>query len=155
MYCDTELHNIDVICPSVDINIRAATSSYCGGLVAFGHLEGPSGPLDSCKKKKNWTPIFFIGGPHLYPPCRHPPYPLHIYIFFFTTTPIFVPIWQFFNFTTHFTTNFTTNHYQYYHPPPTTCLYLRETQENVLRGLQRFWGGCKVLYLRETQANVC
>ena len=39
--------------------------------------------------------------------------------------------------------------------PPTTFLYLRETQANVLRGLQRFWGGCKVLYLRETEANVC
>ena len=32
-----------------------------------------------------------------------------------TTTPIFVPIQQFFNFTTHFTTN----HYHYCHPPPT------------------------------------
>ena len=39
--------------------------------------------------------------------------------------------------------------------PPQRCLYLRETQANVLRGLQRFWGGCKDLYLRETQANVC
>ena len=40
-----------------------------------------------------------------------------------TTTPIFVPIQQFFNFTTHFTTyvtkNFTTNHYHYLHQPPT------------------------------------
>ena len=28
--------------------------------------------------KKNWTPIFFIGGPPLYPPPhRRPPYPLH------------------------------------------------------------------------------
>ena len=26
----------------------APTSSSCRGLVAYGHLEGPSGPLDSC-----------------------------------------------------------------------------------------------------------
>ena len=26
--------------------LQAPTSSSCGGLVAFGHLEGPSGPLD-------------------------------------------------------------------------------------------------------------
>ena len=28
--------------------VRAPTSSSCGGLVALGHLEGPSGPMDSC-----------------------------------------------------------------------------------------------------------
>ena len=80
---------------------------------------------------------------------------IYIYIFFFflsfclfvtiiiimgsisTTTPIFVPIQQFFNFTTHFTTN----HYHYCHPPtpPPQCfLYLTETQAIFLRGLQRF-----------------
>ena len=82
--------------------------------------------------------------------CHH----YHNHVSISTTTQIFVPIRQFFNFTTHFTTN----HYQYCHPPPPPprhFLYLRETQANVLRGLQRFWGGCKVLYLRETQANVC
>ena len=26
-------------------------TSTCGGLVAFGYMEGPSGPLDNCKKK--------------------------------------------------------------------------------------------------------
>ena len=44
-----------------------------------------------------------------------------------TTTPIFVPIRKNLNFTTHLP------------PPPPQCfLYLRETQANVLRGLQRF-----------------
>ena len=44
----------------------------------------------------------------------------------YTTTQIFVPIQQFFNFTTHFTTyfttNFTTNHYHYCHPLPHNVL---------------------------------
>ena len=54
-----------------------------------------------------------------------------------TTRPIFIPIWQFFIFTTHFTIKFTTNHYHYCHPPPPQCfLYLRETQET-------FWEACK------------
>ena len=59
-----------------------------------------------------------------------------------TTTPIFVPIQQFFNFTTHFTTHvttiFTTNHYHYLHRPPQRFLYVRETHTNVLRGMQKF-----------------
>ena len=63
--------------------LQAPTSSSCGGLVAFSHLEGPLGPLDSCKKKI-YNPIFFIGASHLYPPCRRPPYPLHrVYFFIF------------------------------------------------------------------------
>ena len=37
--------------------------------------------------KKKWTPIFFIGGPHLYPPCHHPPYPLHRFFYFFLLLP--------------------------------------------------------------------
>ena len=49
-------------------------------------------------------------------------------------------------FTTHFTANFTTNHYHYPPPtPPQHLMYQRETQLKVLRGLQRFWGGCKYL----------
>ena len=40
--------------------------------MAFGHLEGPLGPMDTCKKKnKNKTfgpPFFFIGTP----PIPHP-----------------------------------------------------------------------------------
>ena len=42
--------------------------------MAFSHLEGPSGPLDSCKKKI--APPFFYKGPPLYPPRRRPPLPL-------------------------------------------------------------------------------
>ena len=53
------------------------------------------------------------------------------------------------------------DNFQFYHkfyhkqqklfPPPTPSppwrffLYLRETQVKVMRGLQRFWGGCKDL----------
>ena len=60
----------------------APTSSSCGGLVTFGHLEGPLGRLDSCKKK--WTPIFFIERPLYTPPCRcPPPTPCTEYFFFF------------------------------------------------------------------------
>ena len=32
-------------------------------------------------KQKIGPPFFFIGGPHLYPPCRRPPYPLHRFFF--------------------------------------------------------------------------
>ena len=64
-----------------------------------------------------------------------------------TTTQICVPIRQFFQF-------YHTFYHTFYHkplpvllstppPPPRHFLYLRETQANVLRGLQRFWGGCK------------
>ena len=66
--------------------LRAPTSSSCRGLVAFGHLQGPLGPLDSCKKKK-LTPIFLLGAPP-YSPQPPPPYPLHRFFFFFFT-PIF------------------------------------------------------------------
>ena len=58
-----------------------------------------------------------------------------------TTTPIFVPIRQFFNFITHFTTN----HYHYCHPPPTTFSVPKrntgkcfERPAKILRGRQRF-----------------
>ena len=33
----------------------APTSSFCGGLVAFSHLEGPSGPLDICIGRDHWV----------------------------------------------------------------------------------------------------
>ena len=70
-------------------DLRATTSSSCGGLVAFSRLEGPSGPLDSCKKKKI-DPHFFYRGPQ--PPCRRPPYPLHrVYIYFFIGPPPLYP----------------------------------------------------------------
>ena len=71
--------------------LRAPTSSSCGGLVAFGHLEDPSATWRALRTlwiavKKNWTPIFFIGGPHLYPslppPPPPPPLPLAQSIFF-------------------------------------------------------------------------
>ena len=73
-----------------------------------------------------------------------------IFLLFLLFLFIIIIIIFFFFFTFFFllfTTHFTTNHYQYCHPPPPTqrFLYLRETQANVLRGLQRFWGGCKDL----------
>ena len=70
------------------------TSSSCRGMVAFGHLEGPSGPPDPTpypyplhrvKKQKKIPPFFVIGGP----PPPSPPYPLHrvkkkfFYFYFF------------------------------------------------------------------------
>ena len=61
-----------------------------------------------------------------------------------TTTPIFVPIRQIFNFTTHFTTN----HYHYCHPPPPPPIMFSVPKRNtgkcferpakILRGRQRF-----------------
>ena len=58
-----------------------------------------------------------------------------------TTTPIFVPIRQFFNFTTHFTTN----HYHYCQPPPTQFSVPKrntgkcfERPAKILRGRKRF-----------------
>ena len=58
-----------------------------------------------------------------------------------TTTPIFIPIQQFFNFTTHFTTN----DYHYCHPPPTTFYVPKrntgkcfERTAKILRGRQIF-----------------
>ena len=57
--------------------------------MAFGHLEGPSGPLDSCKKK--WTPIFLWEAPTNTTPAAAPLTPC-TELLFFTTTPIFVEI---------------------------------------------------------------
>ena len=37
--------------------LQAPTSSSCGGLVAFAHLESPSGPLDSCIGKVLTAPL--------------------------------------------------------------------------------------------------
>ena len=58
-----------------------------------------------------------------------------------TTTQIFVPICQFFHFTTHFTAN----HYHYCHPPPLTFYVPKrntgkcfERPAKILRGRQRF-----------------
>ena len=63
--------------------------------MAFGHLEGPLGPLDSCKKKC-YPHLFYRGPPPPYPPATVPlplaqgppprrrrPYPLHRVFFFF------------------------------------------------------------------------
>ena len=51
-----------------------------------------------------------------------------------TTTPIFFPIRQFFNFTT----KFTTNHYHYPYPTPKIFLYLRETCKD-FEGVAKIW----------------
>ena len=64
---------------------RRPTSSSCGRLVGFGHLEGP---LDSCKKKLD--PHFFYRGPSIPPPHPPPPpLPLVQSIFFFFFLPPF------------------------------------------------------------------
>ena len=65
-----------------------------------------------------------------------------------TTTPIFVPIRKYLNFTTHFNTHFTTNYYHYCHspPPPPTMFSVPkrntgkcfERPAKILRGLRRF-----------------
>ena len=51
-----------------------------------------------------------------------------------TTTPIFCSNPNFFSILPQTTTTIATH-------PPQQFMYLRETQANVLRGLQRFWGG--------------
>ena len=62
-----------------------------------------------------------------------------------TTTPIFVPIWQCFIFTR----NVTTYHYHKPlplpppHPTTTMCSVAKVNTGKILRGLQRFWGGCE------------
>ena len=74
--------------------LQAPTSSSCGGLVAFGHLGGPSGPLDTCKKNH----IFFIGPPP--PPAAVPPTPCteffypHFFLppFFYRAPPPYTPL---------------------------------------------------------------
>ena len=45
---------------------------------------------EEIKFKKKLTPIFFIGGPLLYPLCRHPPYPLHRVILYFLFPHFFI-----------------------------------------------------------------
>ena len=63
--------------------LQVPTSSSCGGLVAFSHLQGPLGPLDSCKKI-NCTPIWFIGAPpYTYLPATTPPTLAQFFFFFF------------------------------------------------------------------------
>ena len=66
--------------------LRAPTSSSCRGLVAFGRLEGPSGPPDPTPLITScigyffsifFYPIFFIGGQPPIPPRWSPSYPLH------------------------------------------------------------------------------
>ena len=56
-------------------DLRAPTSSSCGGLVALIAVLAQS--KNSCKQKQQKIgPPFFIGGPpYTYPPCRHPPPP--------------------------------------------------------------------------------
>ena len=71
----------------------------------FGHLEGPSGPLDptpfitSCTEfyKKKLDPHFFIGCSPLYPPSLPPPLPLALIFlnfyphFFYRGPPLYLP----------------------------------------------------------------
>ena len=84
---------------------------------------------------ESWQPSGFLKQilPQTLPQILHKPLPQTTTIIresISTTTPIFVPIQQCFNFTTKFTTHFTTNtnlttnHYQYLLPPPTMMFYV-------------------------------
>ena len=67
--------------------------------MAFGHLEGPSGPLDSCNKKL--PPFFYRAPPPIPPPPAAAPLPLAQrfflppffleYIYFYRGPPLYPP----------------------------------------------------------------
>ena len=79
------------------------TSSSCGGLVAFSHLEGPSALWIAVKKigppffaqsiffNFNFTPFFYRGPSYTPPPptAAPPPTPCTEYFFYFFLPPFF------------------------------------------------------------------
>ena len=82
--------------------------------------------------------------------CHH--YHNHrVHIYYHTNFCSNPTIFQFYHKFYH---KFTTNHYHYCHPPTRRFLYLRKIHANVLRGLQRFWGGGKDFATISEQDNM-